>query len=61
MPLSERQSNFNLFYCGKIDGSVSVSFNSYQECVDWIEQRRSIDPDGVDRGDYFIDAPEGMV
>jgi hypothetical protein len=52
-----RQRCRNMFYCGKTDGSISKSFSSLKKCFEWIDQRKLIDPKGVNRGDYFIDIP----
>lgn len=50
-----------MFFVGKIgSGEPSIEFVSYLEAVYWIEKQKEKDPVGVDKGDYYIDCPEGF-
>jgi hypothetical protein len=40
---------------------ILTRVNTIKEAEDWIAEREQIDPEGVHRGDYGIDAPEEMI
>ena len=37
------------------DSSVRVAHKSYAAAIRWINTRAKVDPQGVRRGDYYID------
>jgi hypothetical protein len=42
---------------GKIGDSKVYRHVSYDVALSWIEKQKKIDPEGVARGDYYIDSP----
>lgn len=47
---------------GRSDGSdLPRWFFTLAEAEREMERIEEIDPDGVERGDYYIDAPEGLA
>lgn len=48
----------NFWYTGKKDGSLTPAVHETQAAAEqWIAARELYDPEGVSRGDYYIDAP----
>ena len=56
-------SNQKPYVVGCIHGNVTpqqavVSFATLTEAENWIDEQQSVDPKGVDKGEYYIDGPE---
>jgi len=48
-----------LIFTGSVDGTMSpVPHRTLAEAEAWIAEREKNDPEGVLRGDYYIDTPE---
>ena len=43
-------------YVGKTGEGESLQVGSMKDAEAWIERQRESDPEGVERGDYYIDA-----
>lgn len=57
--LAKLTSATKVIFTGSNDGSVRpVPHKTLAEAEAWIAERQKIDPEGVARGDYYIDAPE---
>lgn len=50
------------FSTGKNDGSIGpIRHATLAAAEAWIAERQTLDPGGVERGDYYIDAPESYI
>jgi hypothetical protein len=57
----ESDMTLKMWTTGKVkDKSIRATHHTEAEAVAWIDEQKATDPEGVARGDYYIDPPAAI-